>query len=410
MVISGMGVVSGFGLGAAAFWDGLVEGRSTIGQIGAFDASAFPSVFGAEVPDLDVKKLVPKPYRKATKVMARDSELAVAAAQCAVFDAGLSTRGSGATTDLSTAEDAPPIDGARTGCQIGAGLIAADTRELTAALSTSRDEDGAFSLKRWGSAEGGEGGMNNLPPLWMLKYLPNMLACHVTIIHGLEGPSNTITCAEASGVLSAGESLRAMQRGDADLCFSGGVESKINPMGITRLTLAERLARTEGVAPEEAWKLVRPFDPAGAGSLIGEGGAIFVLEPAEKAAARGRDAWAVVAGFGAAQSTDHPLPGIPFDVRPDRVDPGVSLAAARALRDAGVSADEIDVIVPSGYGVPAVDVGEFNALRAVMGDRLAEIPMLTLAPSIGLCAAGHGALQIAAAAACLREQRLPSRL
>ena len=85
------------------------------------------------------------------------------------------------------------------GCHIGAGLIAADIDELTAALAASTASDGSFDIGRWGEA-----GMQNLTPLWMLKYLPNMLACHVTIIHDCQGPSNTITCAEASGGLSIG--------------------------------------------------------------------------------------------------------------------------------------------------------------------------------------------------------------
>src|SRR5690606_32200745 len=178
------------------------------------------------------KDYVPKSYRKAVKVMARDIELAVAAAKCAVEDARLVTRG--ALPDGSSEGTTYPAS--RMGCQIGAGLIAAETDELTAALATAAttaaDGRPTLDLKAWGDAEGGQGAMNNLQPLWLLKYLPNMLACHVTIIHGAEGPSNTITCAEASGLLSIGESVRVIQRGDADLCFSGGAEAPINHMRV----------------------------------------------------------------------------------------------------------------------------------------------------------------------------------
>src|SRR5690606_15661492 len=117
-------------------------------------------------------------------------------------------------------------------------LIAADLDELTMALNESRKEDGSFDIHHWGAE-----GMRNLTPLWLLKYLPNMLACHVTIIHDVRGPSNTITCAEASGGLSFGESLRVIQRGAADACFCGGAESKVNPMTFYRQVLTGRLTR-----------------------------------------------------------------------------------------------------------------------------------------------------------------------
>jgi 3-oxoacyl-[acyl-carrier-protein] synthase II len=178
----------------------------------------------------DVKELVPKSYRKATKVMARDIEIAVGAALMAVRDAGLSTRG--------TDPDHPPtIAPDRFGCHIGAGLIAAELDELTAALSTSRDASGPLDVSRLGRE-----GMQELTPLWLLKYLPNMLACHVTIIHDRQGPSNTITCNEASSGLSlAGEPARHRARRRRRMPL-GGADSKLNPMAYLRQELAGRLA------------------------------------------------------------------------------------------------------------------------------------------------------------------------
>ncbi|MHC4141777.1 MAG: hypothetical protein ACYSUF_07835, partial [Planctomycetota bacterium] len=119
---------------------------------------------------LNVRKVVPKSYRKAVKVMCRDVELAVGGAAAAVEDAGLITK----ATDPDAEPTIPP---SRMGCHIGAGLICADVDELSAALWTSRSESGEFDLQHWGHT-----GMENLTPLWLLKYLPNMLACHVTII------------------------------------------------------------------------------------------------------------------------------------------------------------------------------------------------------------------------------------
>ncbi len=424
VVITGLGAVSGLGLGLPALWDGLVAGRSALGRITRFDPSGFPCALGAEVPEFAAKDHVPKYYRKAVKVMARDTELAVAASRLAAADAGLFTRAHVADPDAITPEEAAQFtyEPRRLGCQIGAGLIAAETEELSYALASAKADGGGsvlggVDLHIWGRA-----GMENLTPLWLLKYLPNMLACHVTIIHGAEGPSNTITCGEASGLLSIGESVRVIQRGAADVCFAGGAESKINLMGLLRLDLSGRVAHT-GASNDPA-EFVRPYQPpdeedraaresigsvalsaargGGKGGLIGEGGGILILEEAGTAAARGARIYARVLGFGAAHSS----PG--YEDAED--DEGLRFAIEAAMDDAGVRPDEIDAIVPMGLGVQTMDRAEFGALRAVFAGRLADIPLVTLVAHIGNCCAGAGGLQAVVASKCLAEQRLPARL
>lgn len=405
IVITGLGTVCALGVGIDALWRGLLEGRSGLARITAFDPVGFRSRLGGGVPDFSARDHVPKHYRKAVKVMARDIELAVGAALFAVQDAALTTR---AVSDDPAAPTTYP--GERVGCQIGAGLIAAETAELAPAAATAVDESGRFSTRLWGdvAADGGAGGMNNLQPLWLLKYLPNMPACHVTILHGCEGPSNTITCAEASGLLSLGESLRVIQRGDADACFSGGAESKLNLMGMARLDLAGRLAETGDA--EQGAGFIRPFDPEAPGTLLAEGGGVLILEDAGSALARGARAYAEVAGFGAAQG---PPPfgamGLASDTGESLGD-GLRFAVEAALADAGITPDQIDAIVPTGAGVAEADCSEAEGLSAVFGERLASIPLVTIRPNLGDCQAGNGALQVAVGAMCLREQRLPARL
>ncbi len=406
VVITGLGVVSGLGVGSESLWAGLVEGRSALKRITRLDPSGFACRLGAEVPGFTARDHVPKAYRKAVKVMSRDAELAIGAARLAVLDASLITR-SQLAEDATEGTTYPP---ARMGCQIGAGVIPAETQELTAALSTARDANGVFDLGAWGteadaSGESGRGGMNNLPPLWMLKYLPNMLACHVTIIHGAEGPSNTITCGEASGLLSLGESSRVIERGDADLCFSGGAESKLNHLGLVRMSRAGRLAATGDVA--DGTGVVMPFDPA-SGGLPGEAGAILALEERGSALRRGARAYAEVAGFGAAQSA--PVTWPMDAVAAGGVEDGLGLAIERALNDAGVPAVDVDAIVPQGAGVPALDAREARALRGVFGARLGEIPIVTTTPNVGQCMAGHGGVLASVGAKALMEQRLPARI
>jgi 3-oxoacyl-[acyl-carrier-protein] synthase II len=250
-------------------------------------------------------------------------------------------------------------------------------------------------------------GMENLTPLWLLKYLPNMLACHVTILHGAEGPSNTITCAEASGLLSIGESMRVIQRDAADLCFSGGAESKINVMGLLRMDLAGRVAHTGD--SDDGVSFVRPYEhrkgpgPGRVNSgLLGEGGGIAILEELTAAVSRGARIYAEVAGFGAGHSD-------PATEAEDH-DEGYRYAVEGALEDAGIGPEAIDAIVPLACGVGSMDRREAGALRDVFGDRLPRIPIVTTSPNIGNCMAGVGSLLMLVGARCLAEQRLPARL
>ncbi len=404
VVITGLGPVCSIGIGIEPFWEALLEGRSALAPIEAFDASAYRPKLAGEVRSVKIRDFVPKSYRKATKVMARDTELAVIAAKLAAADAGLITRGS-EDTDQGFAPDLTRI-----GCQIGAGLIAADTEELSRAVVCAKDDDGEFSMEKWGTEStdqgAGESGMNNLPPLWLLKYLPNMLACHVTIIHGLEGPSNTIMGAEASAILSIGESARVIERGSADLCFTGGAESRINPLGLLRWDYSGRLADT-GEATD-ASTITKPYDPDSKGGIIGEAGGMLVIENENHAKARDATIYAELAGFGAAQTPPPVFPGIFDEPEPEPIDRGLESAIESALADASLTADDIDLIIPLGIGVPNLDAMEMGALRAVFADRLDEIARFTLAHRVGNTMAGHGGLMTAAGAKCIQTQRLPA--
>lgn len=395
-VITGLGVISGMGLGAAALWKGLDEGPSSVKTAARIrvpkDLGICP--LASEVPaNFSAKDFVPKHYRKAVKVMARDSELAVIAAADAVADAKCLTRST--AVDAESAPLPTTYPSGRLGCHIGAGLLPAEVAEIAPAFASSTNARGEFSLAHWGTiapestnpmAEPAitSGGMANLQPLWMLKYLPNMLACHVTIVHGAEGPSNTITCGEASGLLCIGESNRVIQRGAADACFSGGAESKVNLMGTLRSLLLGRLAPAG---------MPLPYDPASPGTVPGEGGGIVLIERLGLAVARSASIYAIIAGFGAAQSL----------TRGGRS--GLALAIAAALRDARLSPGDIDVVVPQALGLPSADAKEAAALHEVFGTRL--IPLITLPPMIGDCAAGAGGLAVAAAALCIKHQSLP---
>ncbi len=379
VVITGLGVVTPFGVGIDALWDGLCAGECAIGPIEAFDASGAVCGVAGEVKGVKVRDHVPKSYRKAVKVMARDTELAVVAAMDAVRSAGLVTK--------ANAEDGeePTYAARRVGCQIGAGLIAAEVDELARAIAVSAPE-GAFSLKAWG-----ETGMDSLTPLWMLKYLPNMLACHVTIVHDARGPSNTITCAEASGALSIGESVRVIERGDADAAFAGGAESKVNATWLTRL---RDVLAPDGVA--------KPYDDSSAGTVAAEGGGLLMLESRETALERGASVFAEVTGFGAAHSPrtpDHEKRSL-----------GLRYAIEAALNDAGAEPGGVDAIVVQASGWRDQDESESVALNAVFGPDAGGKELVTLTPAIGNAYAGQGGIATAVAAKAIAASKLPARV
>jgi len=396
VVVSGVGPVSGLGLGIDPTWAGACEGRSAIARIQAFDPSGFGCQVGGEVEAYKIGKFVPKSHRKATKVMARDIELAVIAADYAARDAGLLTKGTDPDGG-SNGEFKPTYDPFRVGCHIGAGLIAADLTELTGALIEACKEDGSFDIHKWGSE-----GMQHLTPLWLLKYLPNMLACHVTIIHDNQGPSNTITCGEASALLSIGESLRVIQRDKANLCFCGGAESKMNLMVYYRQQLTGRLNESSNDDPANA---VRSYDQGAAGMVAGDGGGIVMLEAEETYKARGGDsAYARVVGFGASQSVHREAK----NAEPDPGGRAVVSSVNAALREAGISADAIDMVVGFGCGVASWDKAEANGLSTVLGDRMSDVPVVSMRGLIGNCGAGGGGVDLAVAAKALREQKVPA--
>ena len=381
VVVTGIGVVCPIGIGADTFFDNLLAGEVGVQKITSIDASGFACQIAGEVPAYKIGDYVPKSYRKATKVMARDIELAVVAADLAFKDANLKSK--------AYAEPAE-IDGTRFGCNIGAGLISADLNELVGAMQTARDGE-KLDLTKWGSE-----GMAQLTPLWLLKYLPNMLACHVTIVHGLMGPSNTITCADASSHLAIGEAFRTIQRGKADLAICGGAESRLNPMGIIRQQLLGRLSTSTNDSPKTA---CRPFDANATGSVLGEGGGLLILEEYEHAKARGAKIYAELVGFAASQDA--------YSVtEPDPTGHSYGKAIENAMKDAGVSPADVDLLIPHGTGIPAHDQAELKALNKAFGDRLSDVPVAAIKGQTGNLAAGAG-VDVAAAVLSISRGAIP---
>ncbi len=398
VVITGVGAVSPHGLTSADFWHGLTEMRSSVAPLSAFDPVTFPSRVAGQVPAFKTLDYVPKSYRKATKIMARDIELAVLAADGAVRDAHLATRGvmesfGGKIPDDTWFE----VDPRRIGCNIGAGLICADLNELAAAMAPAKGDDGCLDLRKWGKSDdpGKPSGMELLTPLWLLKYLPNMPACHVSIIHDTQGPSNTITCQQASAGLALAEACRTIQRGQADIALVGGCESMVHPMGLMRWTLLNRLTITGNDNPAQA---CRSMDQTADGTVIAEGGGVLIIEELQHALARGGKIYAEVAGLGATSSAR----GI---AGPDSAGEAMAVAMERAIKDAGTDPSEVQLVIPAGYGIPSHDQAEASAIKGVFASQHPEV--VAIRGGLGDAGAGAQALDLAAAAMTLHHQTVP---
>jgi 3-oxoacyl-[acyl-carrier-protein] synthase II len=369
IVITGFGAVSPIGLDHETIWQNLVAGRSGVDAMKAFEPPADFPPFAAEVMGFDGRKFVPKENRKVTKVMARDIQLGVAAAKLA----------------LDHCKVLGAVHPDRIGVNCGAGLIATEHSEISEAIHLSLDSRGQFDLKRWGSE-----GIKRLYPLWMLKYLPNMPACHISILNDAQGPNNSITCGEASALQAIGEAMRVMQRGAADAFLAGGTDTKIHPLSLVRLKLLDRLShrRTD---PQSA---SRPFDAQRDGTIPGEGSGFVALETAEFAEKRGTQPIAELAGFGASWNKDRGR--------------GAAQAIQSAVADAGLTINDLGFLVAHGTGCVTEDRSEQRGLAELLGAR--RTPVLALKGYWGFQGAASGMLEIVACLLAQKHGQLPASI
>jgi 3-oxoacyl-[acyl-carrier-protein] synthase II len=385
VVVTGVGAVSPLGLTVEELWTGLRSGRCGIGRITAFDPAGLPCQLAGEVPAYRIQNHVPRSHRKAVKLMCRDIELAVVAAQGAVASSGLITKG--------IDPDRINVDPTRMAVTLGAAMISCDMVELAPAVAASVT-DGKFDIQKWG-----RDGFELVTPLWLLKYLPNMLACHVGIIHDIQGPSNTITCAETSALLAIGEATQVVARGASDVALAGGAEGKVNPFMIVRQCLLKRVPTISEGKPET---ICRPFDAQATGAIFGEGAGIVVLESLEHARRRGAAIHAEVVGLGQSQGLS-----TVYD-RQESNGKGIQIAIEKAIADAEISASDLDLIVPHGTGVPADDRAEARAIEAALGSAAGDVCVWPTKSMLSTTGAASGALDLIAAIRAMSERVVPA--
>ena len=377
VVITGLGLITPIGIGAPAVWSSLAAGRGAVARVKAFSVEGLPIDAAAEIDHFDPRALVlPKHKRalaKSLKYMARDIQLAVAAAELAIADAGLADGG---------------VEPTRFGVDLGAGLISTELDELAAAINTASKEDG-FDYATYG-----RDGIPQIQPIWLLKYLPNMLACHISILLDCQGPSNSITEAEAASNLAIGEAARIIAKGRADVMITGGADSKIHPLGLIRMTLLNQMSRWAG-DPSEA---CRPFDARRDGWVAGEGAGILILEEYEHARARGAKIYGEILGFGSGCDAN-PGGGLdPYGI-------GTEVAIRAALRDAGLDPSEIGHVNAHGAATVEADLAESRAFGRIFGPE--GVPVTALKGYVGNIVSGCGAVEALSSLIGLNRGQIP---
>lgn len=370
VVITGLGVVSPIGVGCQAFWDALCAGRSGVTRIDAIANQNWASSIGGVVRDFDAKDRV-RP-RKALKVMSRDIQMAFVAADMAIEMSGITASG---------------VEPERFGIVFGADLIPCELDEIAGAVR-SCIVDGHFDFSLWGERAASE-----LYPLWLLKYLPNMPACHIGIAHDARGPNNSLTLAEVSGLASLVEAVRVIQRGEADVMIAGGTGSRINPSIWVREKAYELSKRYQ--EPERA---CRPFDASRDGMIHGEGAGAVVLERRDHAVARGARILARILGFACTfepRRLHRPVAGT-----------AIRQAIRSSLKMAGLRSNDVGHVNAHGLSTVDDDIAEASAIR----DELGDVPVTAPKSFFGNLAAGTGIVEMAASILAFAEKKIPFTL
>lgn len=384
VAITGIGAVSPLGLTASQMWEGLCEGKCGISKIDAFDATKFPCNIAGQAPEYKVRSYLPKHHRKAAKLMSRDIELAVMAADDAFRDSGLGTK---------HIEAEPKIVPQRTTINIGAGLVTCDIEEMAPAVSASIS-DGKFDIKKWGTD-----GIGLVTPIWLLKYLPNMLTCHIGIIHDIQGPGNNITAGECAGSMSVIESILTIQRGVADTALAGSGEAKVEPIALMRQITSGRATKTGNDNPQTA---CRPFAADADGAVFSEGAGMLVLEEISMAKSRGAKIYAEVAGMGESISISNDILKLESDGL------GLQIAITNALEEAGITADKIDLVIPHGTAVAENDKAEATAIATVLGDAIDNIAVLPTKSMLGHTGTASASIDLVIASRAMHEGFIPA--
>lgn len=326
VVVTGVGVVSPLGCGNAKNWDALISGKSGISVITRYDASEMPVKIAGEVSDFNAEAYIDK---KEIKKMDLFIQYSLAAAHYAMEDSGL----------VINEENAE-----RVGVLVGSGL------------------GGLPSIERYHTLLN-EGGYKKISPFFIPMLIINLAPGHISIRYGAKGPNLSSVSACATGTHSIGDAFHIIARGDADAMIAGGTESTVTPLAIGGFAAMKALSDSHNDSPEKA---SRPFDKNRDGFVLAEGAGIVILEEYEAAKKRGAKIYAEVVGYGLTSDAYHMT-------APSVGGEGAARCMQMALKNAGVSADQVTYINAHGTSTPFNDLNESLAIKSVFGDHVGKL-------------------------------------
>jgi 3-oxoacyl-[acyl-carrier-protein] synthase II len=358
VVVTGIGLVTACGNDVPTTWEALKRGESGAGDIKKFDAEQFPVRFACEVKNFDAEDFL---ERKEARRMGAFTHFAIAASDEAVKDSGLEINASNAEmvgTYISS----------------GIGDFWAIEREHEKLLNA---------------------GPGRVSPFFIVSAIVNLAAGNVSIRHGAKGPNSATATACSAGAHAIGDSFRLIERGDADVMICGGAESAITPMSVAGFASMRALSTRN----DEPQKASRPFDAERDGFVIGEGAGLLILEELEHAKARGAKIYAEIVGYG--------MSGDAFHVTmPDETGSGAIRVMERALKDAGISPEQIGYINAHGTSTPYNDKFETLAIKKVFGERAYDIPVSSTKSMTGHALGAAGGIEAVLSILALKENLL----
>ena len=346
VVITGVGAVTPLGTGVEKLWQGLLDGRSGIRKIERFDASGLPCQIAGEIPDFVTTDHIPV---KEARRMSRASQIALAAIQMAVENAGL---------------EEPLANNERIGVSFG-----------TAVGGLERSIEGARAYR--------EEGPNKVNPFTIPTSIANMTAFHISERYKAYGPSICLVTACATGTQIIGEAAQTIRSGRADIVLTAGTESMIEGFAVAGFAAMRALPTSYNDDPEHA---SRPFDAQREGFVFSEGAAGLVIESLESAQERGAHIYAEIAGHANSSDGYHMA-------KPDPTGAGAERAMRWALEDAQVSTDEVEYINAHGTSTPANDSIETLAIKSLFGEAAYGIPISSTKSMIGHPMGASGAVE-----------------
>ncbi|QDU70261.1 beta-ketoacyl-[acyl-carrier-protein] synthase family protein [Mucisphaera calidilacus] len=379
IVVTGIGWVTPLGHDIERVWQRLIQGDCGIGPIQQFDASTYPTSIAAEVTDFDHNEFVKHPEAHANT--GRNVGYALGAATMAWRSA-----------KLDAYDEQGKLDHDRLGIYLGSGegLIDFD-HYVEANLAGWQADASAVDGVKWIEAA-----RRLLTPDGEIEQEPNMPLAHLAMEFDARGPAYNCLTACAASTQAIGEAMHILRHGDADVMITGGAHTMIHPLGVTGFNRLTALSNRN----DDPATASRPFSRDRDGFVIGEGSGILILETEEHARARGAEILAEIAGYGSTADAYRIT-----DIHPDGR--GAAQAMRLALRNAGVTTDQIDYISAHGTSTKENDVIESKAVKAVFGDRAPDVPISSIKSMLGHLIAAAGSTEAIVCVLALRDQVLP---